>query len=303
MSDLAPPSGTLALLFTDLEGSTRLSQRLGARWTSVLRRHRELSRAVWRSHDGHEVDTAGDGFFVVFADATRAVAAAVAAQRALSAGGWPEGADVRVRIGVHLGEVARYDDGYVGYEVHRAARLTAAAHGGQVVASAPVVALGTPHGAGISVVDLGWHRLPDLVEPEHVFQLTAPGLPVAFPPLRGAERGAGGGAADVPATYRSDVAVPPGLLALPDGRTVPVTTYGLRIGRSPDNDLVLADRDVSRHHCVLTATNGGFVLTDLRSTHGTCVNAARLRTPRVLEDGDRIQVGGALLAFHWPVRS
>lgn len=303
MSDLAPPSGTLALLFTDLEGSTRLSQRLGARWTSVLRRHRELSRAVWRSHDGHEVDTAGDGFFVVFTDGPRAIAAAVAAQRALSAGGWPEGVDVRVRMGVHLGEVARYDGSYVGYEVHRAARLTSSAHGGQVVASAPLVEVGMPDDPAISVVDLGWHPLDDLVEPEHIFQVTAPGLPVGFPPLRGADRGTAGGSADVPATYRSDVAVPPGSLALPDGRRVLVTTYGLRIGRTADNDLVLADGTVSRHHCVLTATNGGFVLTDLRSTHGTWVNAARLEMPRVLEDGDVIQVGSARLAFHWPLRS
>ncbi len=303
VSDLAPPSGTLALLFSDLEGSTRLSRELGDRWTSVLRRHREISRGAWSAHDGHEVDTAGDGFFVVFTDTTCAVGAAVAAQRALAADSWPEGVEVRVRMGLHLGEVARYDGSYVGYEVHRAARLTAAAHGGQVVASAPLVDRGMPAGSGISVVDLGLYRLPDLVEPEHIFQLTAPGLALAFPPLRSADRGATGGVADVPATYRSDVAVAPGSLRLPDGRRVVVTTYGLRIGRTADNDLVLADGAVSRHHCVLTATSGGFVLTDLRSTHGTCVNGARLEMPRVLEDGDVIQVGTTLLAFDWPLRS
>ncbi|MFC5730413.1 MULTISPECIES: adenylate/guanylate cyclase domain-containing protein [Nocardioides] len=300
MPTTAPPSGTLALLFTDLEGSTQLSQRLGDRWASVLRRHRELSRAVWQLHDGYEVDTAGDGFFVVFADGRRAAAAALAAQRALTTAAWPDGVVVRVRMGLHLGQVTNYDDSYVGYEVHRAARITSAAHGGQVVASAALIDLGLPEGSGISVVDLGHHRLKDLVEPEHLFQLTAPGLPAAFPPLRSAR--ADTAAAKLPATYRSEVSVAPGTLQLPDGRLVAVTTYGLRIGRSPDNELVLADSSVSRHHCVLTATNDGFVLTDLQSTHGTLVNGLRLDAPRMLTSGDLIRVGDTQLTFGWPLQ-
>ncbi|KRB78199.1 hypothetical protein ASE01_08600 [Nocardioides sp. Root190] len=301
-----PGPGELTLVFTDIEGSTALAQGLGPRWPDVLRRHRETSRTVWRDFGGHEVDTAGDGFFLVFTDRADAVGAAVAAQRELSATPWPGGARVRVRIGLHHGAVSTYDGSYVGYEVHRAARIAAAAHGGQVLASLAAVA-GLMSGAvggepGLAAVDLGLHPLKDIVVPERLFQLTAPGLASAFPPVRSLGGPDAASAAEVPSTVRSGVDVMPALLTMPDGQRIPLTSYGLRIGRTPDNDLVLADPAVSRHHCAISATNGGFVLTDLQSTHGTTVDAVLVTAPRLLADGEVLRVGDTDLAFTWPAR-
>lgn len=300
-ASLPPASGELALLFTDIEGSTQLAQSLGPQWPATLQVHREISRAAFQRYDGHEVDTAGDGFFVVFADNADAVAAAVAAQRALTATAWPGGGTVRVRMGLHRGRVERYDGSYVGYEVHRAARITAAAHGGQVLASAGIVAgLHVPDEPRVQAVDLGRHPLKDLAAPEQLLQLTAPGLETAFPPVRSLAGPDAAAAADVPSTVRSGVDVMPAGLRLPDGRKLLLTSYGLRIGRTPDNDLVLADPAISRHHCAISATNGGFVVTDLQSTHGTRVGNERIDAPRLLADGDVLRVGDTEINFQWP---
>ena len=118
------PTGTVTLLFTDIEGSTRLLHHLGERYAEVLAECRGLMRAAFQQHHGHEVDTQGDAFFVAFARATDAVLAAVAAQRALASHPWPEGVAVRVRIGLHTGEPSLTPEGYVGLDVHRAARCT-----------------------------------------------------------------------------------------------------------------------------------------------------------------------------------
>ena len=134
---------------------------------------------------GVEMGTEGDSFFVVFSAAEDAVAAAVEAQRSLGAREWPEGEQVRVRMGIHTGSPRIHDDGYVGIDVHRAARIAAAAHGGQVVisdATAKLVARSLP--AGVGLRDLGSHRLKDLNLPEHLHQLLIPGTPADFPPLR-----------------------------------------------------------------------------------------------------------------------
>lgn len=295
-----PAAGELTLLFTDIEGSTQLSQSLGPLWPALLRTHRETSRSVWRTWGGHEVDTAGDGFFLVFTDRGAAVAAAVAAQRALAATTWPGGARVRVRMGLHHGTVAAYDGSYIGYEVHRAARITAAAHGGQVLASGAVVAgLVVPEEPALAAVDLGRHPLKDIAAPEQLFQLTAPGLATGFPPVR-SQVGPKAAAADVPSTVRSGVDVLPALLTMGDGQRIPLTSYGLRVGRTPDNDLVLADPAVSRHHCAISATNGGFVITDLQSTHGTRVGSEPVGAPRLLADGDVVGIGDTELRFTWP---
>lgn len=298
-----PGPGELTLVFTDIEGSTALAQGLGPRWPDVLRLHRETGRAVWHRFGGYEVDTAGDGFFLVFSDRAAAVGAAVAAQRELTAAAWPDGATVRVRIGIHHGTVSTYDGSYVGYEVHRAARIAAAAHGGQVLASlAAVAGLVLPDEPGLAAVDLGLHPLKDIVVPERLFQVTAPGLTRAFGPVRSLGGPDGAAAAELPSTVRSGVDVLPGLLTMPDGQRVPLTSYGLRIGRTPDNDLVLADPAVSRHHCAISATNGGFVLTDLQSTHGTTVDTVPVDAPRLLADGEVVRVGDTDLAFTWPAR-
>ncbi len=303
---IATPGDEPTLLFTDIEGSTQLAQTLSGTWPEILRQHRELSRTVWREHGGIEVDTAGDGFFVAFDDAATGVAAAVRAQRALCETAWPCDASgtpaaVRIRMGLHRGRVTPYDGGYVGYEVHRAARITAAAHGGQVLASAAVVdGLVVPGEPDLRCVDLGHHRLKDIPHPEQLFQIVAPGLPQGFPPVRTLPESPGAGSLQVPPTLRNGVDVLPGLLLLPGGGQRTLTSYGLRIGRSPDNDLVLADPAVSRHHCAITATDGGFVLTDLQSTHGTRVDGRLVAAPELLADGVVLRLGDSELRFRWP---
>ncbi|MDR7419329.1 MAG: adenylate/guanylate cyclase domain-containing protein [Armatimonadota bacterium] len=183
------PGGTVTFLFTDIEGSTRLLQRLGSRYDRLLEEHRRLIRTAVEAEGGHEVSTEGDAFFVVFASAARAVAAAVAAQRALTDFAWPEDAIVRVRMGVHTGEGTPAAGDYVGLDVHRAARICAAAHGGQILVSHATRALVEANlPTGIILRSMGEHRLKDLLRPEHLFQVVAPGLPEEFPPLRTLDR-------------------------------------------------------------------------------------------------------------------
>lgn len=173
------------MLFSDVEQSTLLLARLGRAYEQALDGSRTAQRAAWARFDGVEMGTEGDSFFVVFSAAEAAVAAAVEAQRALVARDWPEGGQVRVRMGIHTGSPRIFDDGYVGLDVHRAARIAAAAHGGQVVtsdATANLVARSLP--AGVTLKDLGAHRLKDLNLPEHLYQLLIPGTPEQFPPLR-----------------------------------------------------------------------------------------------------------------------
>ncbi|HEY8597662.1 MAG TPA: adenylate/guanylate cyclase domain-containing protein, partial [Thermomicrobiales bacterium] len=170
-----PPSGTITLLFTDIEGSTRLLRALGERYAEVLAAHNELLRGVWAAHGGYEVDTQGDSFFVSFAQAAGAVAAAVAAQRALAAHPWPLGRAVLVRMGLHTGTPRAVGGRYVGLDVHRAARVGALAHGGQILlteATHDLVATALP--PGVTLRDLGPHRLKDLGWPEQIYQLLVP---------------------------------------------------------------------------------------------------------------------------------
>jgi predicted ATPase/class 3 adenylate cyclase len=179
------PTGEITLLFTDIEGSTRLLQRLGDRYAAVLKDHQRLMRSAFRQHNGHEFGTQGDAFFVVFESAPDAVAAAVDCQRKLASHPWADDAAVRVRIGLHTGRPVRVSGDYVGIDVHRAARICDAAHGGQVVISEMTAdRLGNTGPAGAQLEDLGEHRLKDLDQPEHIFQVVAAGLPRDFPPLR-----------------------------------------------------------------------------------------------------------------------
>jgi predicted ATPase/class 3 adenylate cyclase len=178
------PAGTVTLLFTDIEGSTELLRRLGNAYGDVLAQHRHLLRAAFQAHDGHEVDTQGDAFFVAFSKAANAAAAAVEAQRALAAHDWPEEGAVRVRMGLHTGEPARTESGYVGMDVHHGARLMAAGHGGQVLLSEATRALVEHHlPPGVTLRDLGEHRLKDLAHPEQIHQLVIPGLAADFPQI------------------------------------------------------------------------------------------------------------------------
>jgi predicted ATPase/class 3 adenylate cyclase len=184
------PTGTVAFVFTDIEGSTRLAQTLpGERWEAVLARHRELIRTAVAAHDGVEVSTEGDGFFLAFARTSDAVAAVVDAERAIAAEPWPEDAVVLVRAGIHTGEGRLDADGsYIGADVHRAARVAAAGHGGQVLLSqttTTLVADDLPPGVGLR--GLGEHRLKDL-RPERICQLLIEGQRSEFPPIRSLDR-------------------------------------------------------------------------------------------------------------------
>ena len=178
-------SGSYTFLFTDIEGSTRLVIELGDGYPAVLARHQQLLRAAWRANRGREISTEGDSFAVVFDEPVDAVAAAGAAQRALAAEPWPPGRDVRVRMGLHTGTAIAVADDFVGIEVHRAARIAAAAHGGQTLLSDvtrdAAVAAGLP--SGLTLRDLGRHRLKD-VGVQRLFQLDVAGLPDQFPVLR-----------------------------------------------------------------------------------------------------------------------
>jgi class 3 adenylate cyclase len=183
MSEL--PGGTLTVLHTDVENSTPLTVHLGDSYPEVLATHCTLLRAAFAAHEGREVDTQGDSFFVVFPRTTQAAAAAVAIQRALTAEVWPEGGAVRVRIGMHTGEPIRTAAGYTGLDVIRGARIKEAGHGGQVLLSkATATLIEDALIDGLSLRDLGVHRLKGLPRPERIFQLIIPALPADFPPLR-----------------------------------------------------------------------------------------------------------------------
>jgi predicted ATPase/class 3 adenylate cyclase len=172
------PTGTVTFLFTDIEGSTRLLHELGDAYADALSEHRRLLREAFAVHEGVEVDTQGDAFFVAFARARDAVAAAADAQRALGEG------PVRIRIGIHTGEPIVTDEGYAGMDVHRAARIAAAGHGGQVLVSRTardLVEDDLPE--ELALLDLGEHRLKDLSRPQQIFQLVAAGLHRQFPAL------------------------------------------------------------------------------------------------------------------------
>jgi len=179
------PAGTVTFLFTDIQGSTQLAKALGDRWPSAIAEHQRLLRDAFAASSGYEIDTQGDAFFVAFARARDAVAAAVNGQSALASHEWGEGGPLTVRMGVHTGE-AQLDEGkYRGVAVHRAARICAAAHGGQILLSESTqrVVEDDPL-RDVHLRDLGRHKLKDIDRPEHLFQASAEGLRSDFPALR-----------------------------------------------------------------------------------------------------------------------
>ena len=179
------PSGTVTFLFSDIEGSTRLFQRLGDAYPVVLAEHRRLLELAFDEEGGRVVDAEGDGLFVAFEDANAAVRAAVAAQVALHAHPWADSAQVRVRMGIHSGRATPVGGNYVALAVHQAARIAAAAHGGQVLLSdvtrSLVDAAALP---SVTMADLGLHRLKDFDLPQRLYQLVHPELPGTFPAIR-----------------------------------------------------------------------------------------------------------------------
>jgi predicted ATPase/class 3 adenylate cyclase len=222
------PTGTVTLLFADVEGSTRLLYALGGeRYREVRARARELVREAAARCRGHEVDWAGDGVSLAFESARDAVEAAAELQRSLLTEPWPTDAAVRLRIGIHTGEPELASEGYVGTDVHIAARICAAAHGGQVVVSQAVRDLaGEEPLAGVSFRPLGRHRFKDIPHPEPIFQLVASGLAESFPPLQTL------GGATLPALHHrlvgraDDLTQITGLLAREDVRLITITGPG-----------------------------------------------------------------------------
>ena len=185
MTSGALPVGDVTLVFTDIEGSTSLLTMLGEGYADVLHSHRRVLRSAFQEHGGGEVGTEGDSFFVAFPSAADAVAAAVDLQRGLAAATWPDDVEVRVRVGVHSGRPAVVAGDYIGLDVHRAARIMSAAHGGQVVVSQTTVDMmagGLPD--NVQLRDLGDHRLKDLTHPQRLYDLAIGGLDGSFPALR-----------------------------------------------------------------------------------------------------------------------
>jgi predicted ATPase/class 3 adenylate cyclase len=178
------PSGTVTLLFTDIEGSTVLAERLADRWPGVLAEHYRILREAFSAHGGIELGAEGDALFVAFTSAVEAAAAAASAQRALATHGWPADGNVRVRMGLHTGEPTATADGYVGLDMHRAARIATAAHGLQVLLSQRTRGLLPETLEGLTFRDLGDHRLKDLTGPQRLHQLCIDGVSADFPPPR-----------------------------------------------------------------------------------------------------------------------
>jgi class 3 adenylate cyclase len=179
------PTGTVTLLFTDVENSTELVKGLGEHYAATLAEHRDLLRRAFEQNGGVEVDTQGDSFLVAFATAPDGVEAAVAAQRALATHEWHDGLEVRVRMGLHTCEPHRAEHGYVGLGVHRGARICTVAHGGQVLLSRSTAGILDDFDlTGVSLLDLGEHRLKDIERPERIYQAAVDELPSAFPALR-----------------------------------------------------------------------------------------------------------------------
>jgi class 3 adenylate cyclase/DNA-binding beta-propeller fold protein YncE len=184
------PSGTVTFLFTDIEGSTRLLRELRGSYADLLADHQRLLRESCERHEGREIDTQGDSLFVAFPRAWNAVLAAAGAQRALARHPWPGGLELRVRMGIHTGGASVTGDRYLGLAVHRAARICAAGHGGQIVLSQATYTLLEDEEeelAGLSLRNLGEHMLKDFDRPVRLYQLVVPDLPAEFPPLRTVE--------------------------------------------------------------------------------------------------------------------
>jgi WD40 repeat protein/class 3 adenylate cyclase len=182
------PEGTITFMFTDVEGSTKLLDQLGEQYAVLLADQRSILREVFAKCHGQEVDTQGDAFFVSFSRASEAVSAAVEIQRALATHDWPSGVDVRLRMGLHTGEPWLVEEGYVGMDVHRAARIAHIGHGGQVLLSETTTSLVQDElPEGVELHALGHHRLKDIRRPEYIHQMVIEGLPVDFPPLNSLE--------------------------------------------------------------------------------------------------------------------
>ena len=181
----SPPTGTVTFLFTDIEGSTKLWENNAPAMQAALARHDELLKRAIEERGGYVFKTVGDAFCAAFSTASDALEAALEAQRLVLKERWDESASLRVRMALHMGAAEERDGDYFGPPVNRVARLLSAAHGGQVLLSLPTHEMVRDQlPAGMSLAELGEHRLKDLFRPERVYQLVSPDLPSEFPPLR-----------------------------------------------------------------------------------------------------------------------
>jgi class 3 adenylate cyclase/CheY-like chemotaxis protein len=238
------PTGTVTFLFTDVEGSTALAHRLPHDFQDVLVEHRSLVRAAVAERDGVEIDVRGDEFFVAFDDAAGAAHAAIAAQRAISSHAWPKDAELRIRMGMHTGEAIYADKDYLGVDVHKAARICFAGHGGQILLSEATHELVPEE---LERRELGAYRLRGLPTPERIFQLVAPGLPHEFPALRGVDQDG-----DRPPALR--VVLADDSVLLREGIALVLEHAGFEIVAQSDNadDLL---REVDEHHPEVVVTD------------------------------------------------
>jgi predicted ATPase/class 3 adenylate cyclase/DNA-binding CsgD family transcriptional regulator len=239
------PSGSVTFVFTDIEGSTRLVKVLRDRYAQVLAEHRRVIRAAIAAHEGYEVDTQGDAFFAAFGGAKQAMLCALEVQRALAAHDWPDGGQVRVRIGVHTGQAVPVEGRYTGLAVHRAARICAAAAGGQVLVSQATQALiedeEEGEGLGFTLLDVGEHRLKDLDRPVRLFELAAAGLDMPSP----------GGPAAVLASRESGLGSEDRAAARVHGLPVALTSF---VGRA---EPVREVTELLEQHRLVTVTGPG----------------------------------------------
>lgn len=262
---------------------------------------RRILREVFTNWNGREVDTQGDSFFVAFSRATQAVCAAAQAQHKLAEHAWPQGVAVRVRMGIHTGEPWNGEEGYVGMDVHRAARIAHVGHGGQVLLSETTTALVRDElPAGVSLVDLARHILKDINRPERISQLVIEGLPAEFPPLTSLKTlPPEGTCLGVLVILNSD---DPALL----NQHIEIVNLITHLGRNTDNQIIFPkDSPVSRHHAYIEARAGQLFLGEVvaaeehagqpnRPVYGTFVNGEQVQEPVLLRDGDEIRLGKRL---------
>ncbi len=271
-----PVSGTVTMLFTDIEGSTGLGDRLGDRYPELLAGHHRLLREAIAAAGGHEVSTAGDSFFVAFTEADRALDCALRVQRSLAAASWPESEAVRVRVGIHTGAPALQDGTYVGVDAHCAARVMALAHGGQVLLTK---ATRDALGSSLEMIDLGHHRLKGLPDPVHLFQAVADDLPREFPVLRSLSN------SNLPAALHTligrsgEVATALGLLARGDVRLVTLLGPGgagkTRLALEIAGEAVARYRDGAWLVSLAPLTDPSLIASELAQTLGVRESGGR----------------------------
>jgi predicted ATPase/class 3 adenylate cyclase len=297
MADL--PTGRLTLLFTDIEGSTRLLARLGDReYGRLLAEHHRLLRQAITQHGGTDVATEGDSFFAVFREPAAAIGAAMDAQRALHAQAWPQDAVVAVRMGIHTGDIDLAEGEYVGLDVHRAARISSAGHGGQVLISeATREAIRHELPGGTRLRDVGEHRLKDLPEPERLYQLVVEGLPADFPPPRSLEMTATGLPQQLTAFFGRERELAETRQLLDDGRLLTLTGAGGTgksrlaiqlasdmLGEFPDGVHYVALAALREPALVLPEIAQSFGVADGDNLHGRLVEAIGSRTMLLVLD-------------------